>query len=347
MSDSNETKIPGKLISFFINILFRPLAFYAHIYPKIVKIRKQLKKKYGSAFLEENKYALEIGEKRPEMPYEYGKYRLYVPYEEAIRGLKEDTEAILIQETIRNSALTELDSIDKDFKKSFCVSETKEFLEKEKDGVNKSRNYYRKILEKNEQLEEEIDTVSALNEDKKLKPLLDKINTELKKGNQTSRITRNKDKIRKIIKSNLSKAKEKYLIENDEFDRTPDDKLIQHINASFFDHNHRHSQEQIVKYVISGKLPKSQNSDIISYFRIAKYITENPGKNVAQIAKKLGLTKPGALYGVVSLLEHDNGLGLLSRQKKKNGFSVYITDRFKNLLKEKGYKFKQTDLSDY
>jgi hypothetical protein len=341
---SDIYNVAKKGASFLLKQSIKPLSFHAYIRPLSSRVQAHLESKYGKSVIKEQKYGIEIGDKG--LVYERGRYRLYVPYNEAVFGLTENRESILIQELIKVNLLPEMTSVDKSFAEGLCVFETIELIEKQIKGFEQSNAYYSAII-KNNPDNEYIEIIPAMDEAGRLKPLVEQISSEIKKEKSTiHQPTARIHRIRAWILDEKEKAKDRIIAD---IDKSTDSEMIKASgpSKSFFDHSRDYSEQQIVESIIKDKPITFCRGKDISYCSIARLTLQQPGLTASKMQQKLQRPRSVVQYGIVALLEHKNGLGLVKRIKGESYYQIYPTEKFKNLLKDKGYMPEQKELKDY
>lgn len=347
---SDIYKAGKKCLWFLLKQIIKPASYTAYIRPKLIRINNQLITKYGKESVEIGKYAIAINEHNEKnVEFERGKWRIYMPLSEALFGLKENREALLIQEYIKNSFLPDLDSVDKSFKEALCVNETSDFLEKEKNGIQKQRIYYGKIQEKNES-NENLDFISEMDAEKSLKPLIKTISNELTKVGRSKSSIRKSPRTKNRVKAYIKKAKEKIKSQSisvQDFDELSDDNVVKHTPKNWFEYDRKFTEKQVIDSIINGKPLKHNTGELISYCLITDLVLKEPGLTAYRMAKKLGRAAPVIKYGITALLEHKKGLGFVTRIKQGNHYLNYPSDKLKDILNKRGFKYGQTELGDY
>lgn len=325
----------------------KPLYFRANVKPTIRKAAKHLRTKYDAASLENPTFNIKIGEGEPTL--EHGIYKVYIPPGELFRKLNENREAMLIQNYMQNALAPDLQIIDKPFHDAVCISATAAVLEKDKEARTKIIHYYRQINEKNKD-NTYLEPVAAASESGALKLLLAKISkTVAQDRKKTGRIT---TATRRAVKKHIQVEKNKWKrqIENTEklLDTQSDEELIKGASKSILDHTKRHTAASVVESIVKQKPLRTSDGKLLSYQMVAEAVWNNTRISSGGLAKLLGKPEIAYIqYGIISLLNHKNGLDLIQRKKVGASYRLYPSARFTELMKKHNYKANQRNLSEY
>lgn len=343
--DSDKSKII-QLGAKFLAWLAKPLYFRANVRPILHRTKKQLERKYGTALVESPEYRLKLGSKNPAL--EHGIFRVYLPPSELFRKLNEDREAMLIQHYIRNSLVPDLQFINKEFHDAVCIAETNELLEKDENARTKVRNYNRQIMDKNPENSYLI-PVAVATDQGRLKPILkksmDRIETDRKKKGRLNPKTISK--IKQDLEIEKNKWKQEISVTERNLDTMPDKDLIKNAQKSIFEMSRKYSAEEVVRSMVQGKHLRTNDGKILSYVLVAETIRDNPGITSKKLAQILGKPEVSYIhYGVIALLTHKKGLGLIKRKKSSGVYMLYPSESFKQLLEKYSYQ-GQKQMSEY
>lgn len=345
MHNGNKAGFLLRILIPIIKIFLKPIVNKAHINPLFHDYQNHLEEEFEGISEYSQKFIIEVGDK--EIEFSRGKWTVYLPWSEFVKGPTEKRKSIIIQAYTKTVLLPDLVFVDKEFHDALCIYASRTYIEKNDPKRNWARQYAEQVYEKNKQ-NKNIDFVSTYSETNKLKELVTTISSQLMKDKDKITTIKVQKRIRKIIQKERQKYK-KTEISEDDINKLSDKELLSRTPKDIFDMTRMYDAKKVAKCVARNEVIKTRQGKKLSYVEIAKVVIQYPGISYGGIAQKMGKpSSPYIRYGLVALLgDHKNGLNLVKRIKKEHNYEIYPTYTFLLLLKKYNYKFVQKLLDDY